>query len=120
MTEIETYQLKDVKLSLNVKTGKDAPKWTVAVNKMTVYGASVTKTYTSCLTVYHALKRALDVIACDSWRYASCAHCCELSPKVSKVKIWYDDDETGERTSYSQNVCVDCKLSLFKSGALKK
>ena len=120
MTEIETYELNKVKLSLNVKTGKDAPKWSVAVNTTTVYGYSVTRTYTSCLSVYRTLKESLNTIARDLWRFDSCEHCGVMGPNVSDTTIWYTSEETNERNSYSEPLCEKCQEAFRKEGALKK
>ena len=121
MTETESTQLRDVKLSLNVVAGQVTPKWSVVVNKTVVHGLSRdAKSYASCLAVYHALKRALNVIACDSWGYVSCNHCSVLVEEAPEIEIWYDDDEAGERVSYQANICADCKEALRVSGGLKE
>jgi hypothetical protein len=118
MVEVTTYELGTLKLSLDVKKGREGPSWTVRLNTKHVHGGERTS-YQAAVKVYDAVERAIDIIAKHALGYSLCQYCDTLTASViAPTTIWYDEDD--ERISYTQNCCPECIKNLGKQGALKE
>ena len=119
MTDIQTYELAGLKLSLAVRRGKQNPAWTVQLNDNWIYGSEKIS-YHLAVEVYDAVKQAIAIIAREKWDYVMCNHCNLLVPSIAQTMVWYTNEDTGERSGYTENICVACERDLSKSGGLEK
>jgi len=118
MVEVDNYQIKDLKLSLAVSTSKRSPSWTVRLNDNWVFGGS-NASYQEALTVYHALKHSIDIVARELWNYLTCEGCELLVPSAVETKVWYDTEEK-TRDSWDSILCPECISQYRTAGNLKK